>query len=119
MATQEQSILTSEREVQQLQKELELCKGIFQNRHRRELQEQITDKENRIANMKEYLTHIVKANGYSSVDDFMKLYRSAKADYTDYTKRLKAWGDKYGMKYVEQQFTESKKVYHHESRRNR
>lgn len=119
LATQELSILTSEKEVQQLQQEWELCTSIYQNRHRRELQEQITGKENRIANMKEYLIHIVKGNGYSSVDNFMKLYRKAKADYGDYTKRLKTWGDKYGMKYVEQQFAEDKKVYNHESRRNR
>ena len=60
--------------------------------------------------MKEYLTHIVKGNGYSGIDSFMKLYRKAKANYGDYTKRLKAWRDKYGMKYVEQQSAEDKKA---------
>ena len=119
LATHEKAILTSEREIQRSQQELELCTGIFQNRHRRELQEQITGKENLIVNMKEYLAHIVKTNGCSSVDDFMKSYRNAKADYADYTRLLKAWGDKYGMKHVEQQFAKEKKVYNHESRRNR
>ena len=30
----------------------------------------------------------------------MRIYRNTKADYADYTKRLKEWGDKYGMRYV-------------------
>lgn len=43
--------------------------------------------------------------------DFMRVYYHAKADYTDYAKRLKEWADKYGMKFVEQQFEQQQKFF--------
>ncbi len=46
-------------------------------------------------------------------DDFMKSYRNAKADYANHTKRLKAWKDKQGMKYAEQQFAETQNAHGH------
>ena len=54
--------------------------------------------------MKQHLGDIVRGYGYPSVDSFMEIYRITKADYDDYTKRLKEWGDKYGMRYVEEHF---------------
>lgn len=119
LAEQETVILTSEKEVQHLQQELELATGIFQSRHRKELQDQITDKERTITERKQSLAHIVRANGYSSVDDFMKIYRNAKADYADYTKQLKAWGKEYGMKFVNQQLEERQIKYNHKTDRTR
>lgn len=83
------------------------------------LQEQIGDKKQQIANMKQRLGDIVRGHGYSSVDDFMRAYRHAKADYTDYTKRLKTWSDKYGMSFVEQQFEGKEKSYLHKSKTGR
>ena len=39
----------------------------------------------------------------------MRVYHHTKADYMDYTKRLKAWGNKYGMKFIAQEFEEKAK----------
>lgn len=61
--------------------------------------------------MKQRLGDIVRGYGYPSVDSFMKIYRNTKADYADYTKRLKEWGDKYGMRYVEEHFEKRHKSF--------
>ena len=115
----ENAVLICEKEIEQLQQELSVCKGVFQGKRRKELQEQIADKKQRIANMKQRLGDIVKGHGYSSVDELMRVYHHAKADYADYTKRLKVWGNKYGMKYVEQQFDERRKSCLHNSKGSR
>ena len=119
LVKQKNAVPTCEKEIEQLQQELSVCKGAFQGKRRKELQEQIGDKKQRIANMKQRLGDIVKVHGYSSVDDFMRVYHHAKADYADYTKRLKTWGNKYGMKYVEQQFDERRKSCLHNSKGSR
>lgn len=116
LVRQENAILICEKEVEQLQQELLLCKGVFQGKRRKELQGRISVKEQQIANTKQRLGDIVRGYGYSSVDDFMGIYHNAKADYADYTKRLKEWADKYGMKFVEQQFEEREKSYMHKSK---
>ena len=107
----ENVVLICEKEIKQLQQELSVCKGVFQGKRRKELQEHIVDKEQQIQNMKQRLGDIVKGYGYSSVDDFMRVYHHAKADYDDYTKRLKQWADKYGIKVVEQQFEKQHKSF--------
>lgn len=111
LVKQENSIFTCEKEIEQLQQELSVCKGVFQGKRRKELQEQVGDKKQRIANMKQRLGDIVKVHGYFSVDNFMRVFNHAKADYTDYTKRLKAWADKYGMSFVKQQFEQQQKSF--------
>lgn len=107
----ENAVLICEKEIEQLQQELSVCKGVFQGKRRKELEGQIVDKEQQIANMKQRLGDIVRGHGYSSVDDFMRVFYHSKADYTDYTNRLKAWADKYGMKFVEQQFEQRQKSF--------
>ena len=86
---------------------------------KKELEGRIGDKEQQIKMLKQRLGDIVKVYGYSSVDDFMRVYYHAKADYADYIKRLKAWSDKYGMRFVEQQFEEREKSYMPKSKCNR
>ena len=119
LVKQENAVLTCEKEIEQLQQELSVCNGVFQGKRRKELAGQIVDKEQQIANMKQRLGDIVKVHGYSSVDDFMRVYHHAKADYADYTKRLKALADKYGMKYVKQQFDERENSCLHNSKGSR
>lgn len=87
------------------------CRGQIQGKRRKELQGQITDKEKKLADATERLGNIVREYGYSSVDNFMRVYHHAKADYADYSKQLKAWADKYGMKFVEQQFEQQQKSF--------
>lgn len=41
----------------------------------------------------------------------MRIYRNTEADYADYTKRLKEWGEKYGMMYVEKHFEKRQKSF--------
>lgn len=119
LVRQENAIFTYEKEMGQLQQELLLCKGVFQGKHRKELQVQISNKEQKITNMKQRLGDIVRGYGYSNVDDFMGIYHNVKADYADYTKRLKEWADKYGMKFVKQQFEGREKMYLHKSKDSR
>lgn len=111
LVKQENAVLTCEKEIEQLQQELSFCKGVFQGKRRKELEEQISDKEQQIETLKQRLGDIVKVHGYSSVDDFMGIYHNAKADYMDYTKGLKAWADKYGMSFVKQQFEQQQKSF--------
>ena len=104
LVKQENTVLTCEKELGQLQQDLLLCTGAFQGKCRKELQGQIDDKEQQLVDEKQQLGNIVRRYGYPSVDSFMRIYRSTNADYADYTKRLKEWGEKYGMRYVEEHF---------------
>ena len=111
LVKQENAVLTCEKEIEQLQLELLLCKGVFQWKRRKELEGQISDKEQQIETLKQRLGDTVKVHGYSSVDNFLVIYHNAKANYADYIKQLKEWADKFGMKYVEQQFEKNKKLF--------
>lgn len=119
LVKQENTVLTCEKELGQLRQDLLLCTGVFQGKRRKELQGQITAKEQQTADAKQRLGDIVRGYGYPSVDSFMKIYRKAEADYTDYTKRLKIWGDRYGMTFVKQQFEKKVKSYPHKSKDSR
>lgn len=119
LVKQENTVLTCEKELGQLRQDLLLCTGVFQGKRRKELQGQITAKEQQTADAKQRLGDIVRGYGYPSVDRFMKIYRKAEADYTDYTKRLKIWGDRYGMTFVKQQFEKKVKSYPHKSKDSR
>lgn len=111
LVRQENAVLTYEKELGQLRQDLLLCTGVFQGKRRKELQGQIANKEQQLADVKQRLGNIVRGYGYPSVDSFMKIYRNTKAEYADYTKQLKEWGDKYGMRYVEQHFDEMREIY--------
>lgn len=113
LVRQENIVLICEKELKQLRKELLLCTGVFQGKSRKELQRQITVKKQQMADAKQRLGDIVRGYGYLSVDNFMGMYRKTETDYADYTKRLKEWGDKYGMRYIKQQFEENIKSYPH------
>ena len=106
---QENAVLTYEKELGQLQQDLLLCTGVFQGKRRKKLQGQIANKEQQLADAKQRLGDIVRGYGYPSVDSFMKIYRNTKADYADYTKRLKDWGETYGMRYVKQAFEKNRR----------
>ena len=109
LVRQENVVLTCEKELGQLRQDLLLCTGVFQGKRRKELQGQIDAKEQQIANMKQRLEDIVRGYGYPSVDSFMRIYRRVEADYADYAKQLKEWGEKFGMRYVKEHFKKRKK----------
>lgn len=111
LVKQENTVLTCEKELGQLRQDLLLCTGVFQGKRRKELQGQIDDKEQQLVDEKQQLGNIVRRYGYPSVDSFMRIYRSTNADYADYTKRLKEWGEKYGMRYVEEHFEKRQKSF--------
>lgn len=111
LVRQENTVLTCEKELDQLRKELLLCTGVFQGKRRKELQRQITAKEQQMGKAKQRMGDIVRGYGYANVDCFMWMYRKAEADYADYTKRLKEWGEKYGMRYVEEHFEKRHKSF--------
>ena len=111
LVKQENTVLTCEKELGQLRQDLLLCTGVFQGKRRKELHGQIDDKEQQIKKTKQRLADIVRGYGYPSVDSFMRIYRNTEADYADYTKRLKEWGEKYGMMYVEKHFEKRQKSF--------
>ncbi len=115
LVRQENAVLTCEKELGQLRQDLLLCTGVFQGKRRKELQGQIANKEQQLADAKQRLGDIVKGYGYPSVDSFMGIYRNTKTDYADYTKQLKEWGEKYGMRYVKREFEERGESYPHKS----
>lgn len=119
LVRQENAVLTCEKELGQLRQDLLLCTGVFQGKRRKELQRQIANKEQQLADAKQCLGDIVRGHGYPSVDSFMRIYRNTKTDYADYTKRLKEWGKKYGMRYVKREFEEKGKVYSYKSKDSR
>ncbi len=119
LVKQENTVLTCEKELGQLRQDLLLCTGVFQGKRRKELQGQITAKEQQTADAKQRLGDIVRGYGYPSVDSFMGIYRNTKTDYADYTKRLKKWGEKYGMRYVEREFVQKRRSLPSNSRERR
>lgn len=94
----------------QLRQDLLLCTGVFQGKRRKELQRLISGKEQQKADAKQRLEDIARGYGCPSVDSFMRMYRKVEADYADYFKHLKEWGDKYGMRSVEEHFEKRKNL---------
>jgi hypothetical protein len=94
----------------QLRQDLLLCTGVFQGKRRKELLRLIFGKKQQIANIKQRFGDIVRGYGYPSLNSFMKIYRKVEADYADYFKHLKEWGDKYGMRSVEEHFEKRKNL---------
>ncbi len=111
LVKQENTVLTCEKELNQLRQDLLLCTGVFQGKRRKELQGEITAKEQQTADAKQRLGDIARGHGYPSVDSFIKMYRKVKTDYADYIKQLKEWREKYGMRYVENHFEKRQKSF--------
>ena len=63
---------------------------------KKELQEEIDDLTSQIRNMKDYLPKIVQKIGYRSVQEFLKDFKTAKSEYSQYQKAIAQWKQETG-----------------------
>ncbi|MCG4514301.1 hypothetical protein L0P01_29510, partial [Klebsiella pneumoniae] len=77
-------------------KELSEIKGWFKGRKKKELQEEIDDLTSQIRNMKDYLPKSVQKVGYRSVQEFLKDFKTAKSEYSQYQKAIAQWKQETG-----------------------
>ena len=77
-------------------KELSEIKGWFKGRKKKELQEEIDNLTSQIRNMKDYLPKIVQKVGYRTVQEFLKDFRTAKSEYSQYQKAIAHWKQENG-----------------------
>ena len=92
------AIYERERQLTNVEKEIDGAKGIFKAKQRKELQEQAEQLKTQIANMKQYLSSIVQGYGYKNVKEFLAEYRASKAEHTDYQSAVAKWEQQTGNK---------------------
>ena len=95
---QNTAIYEREQQLASVEKELAGTKGIFKAKQRKELQEQAEQLKTQIANMKQYLSSMVRGYGYKNVKEFLAEYRASKAEYSDYQSAVAKWERQTGNK---------------------
>ena len=93
---QNNAIYKKEKQRSAKKKELSEIKGWFKGRKKKELQEEIDDLTSQIRNMKDYLPKIVQKVGYRSVQEFLKDFKTAKFEYSQYQKAIAQWKQETG-----------------------
>lgn len=93
---QNYAIQQREKQLEGVKTELTNTKGIFKGKQRKELQGEIEQLESQIDNMKQYLSSIVKREGFETVKAFLRAYQSAKSEYSDYQSALSEWEKRTG-----------------------
>ena len=81
-----------------LKEELSECTGIFKGGRRKELQQELSEIDIQISNMKKRLSSIVKEYKFDSVQAFYKEFKAAKSAYLDYKAACVEWEKTYGEK---------------------
>ena len=93
---QNNAIYKKEKQRSAKKKELSEIKGWFKGRKKKELQEEIDDLTSQIRNMKDYLPKIVQKVGYRNVQEFLKDFKTAKPEYSQYQKAIAQWKQETG-----------------------
>ena len=93
---QNNTIYKKEKQRSDKKKELSEIKGWFKGRKKKELQEEIDDLTSQIRNMKDYLPKSVQKVGYRSVQEFLKDFKTAKSEYSQYQKAIAQWKQETG-----------------------
>ena len=88
---QNNAIYKTEKQRSAKKKELSEIKGWFKGRKKKELQEEIDNLTSQIRNMKDYLPKIVQKVGYRNVQEFLKDFKIAKSEYSQYQKAIARW----------------------------
>ena len=60
------------------------------------MKEEINDLTSQIRNMKDYLPKIVQKVGYRNVQEFLKDFKTAKSEYSQYQKAIAQWEQETG-----------------------
>ncbi len=93
---QNNAIYKKEKQRSAKKKELSEIKGWFKGRKKKELKEEINDLTSQIRNMKDYLPKIVQKVGYRNVQEFLKDFKTAKSEYSQYQKAIAQWEQETG-----------------------
>lgn len=93
---QNNAIYKKEKQRSAKKKELSEIKGWFKGRKKKELQEEIDDMASQIRNMKDYLPKIVQKVGYRSIQEFLKDFKTAKFEHSQYQKAIAQWQQETG-----------------------
>ena len=93
---QNNAIYKTEKQRSAKKKELSEIKGWFKGRKKKELQEEIDNLTSQIRNMKDYLPKIVQKVGYRNVQEFLKDFKIAKSEYSQYQKAIARWQQETG-----------------------
>jgi hypothetical protein len=98
LKAQNNAIFAVEQQRNELEGQLAECKGIFKAGRRSELSRQIADKNERIANMKNYLMGIAMEYSFQNVEEFYKAFYKTQKVYAVCRAEQKAWDKKYEEK---------------------
>ena len=93
---QNNAIYKKEKQRSAKKKELSEIKGWFKGRKKKELQEEIAALTSQIRNMKDYLPKIVQKVGYRSIQEFLKDFKTAKSEHSQYQKAIAQWEQETG-----------------------
>ena len=85
------AIQQKQKQLSAKKKELSEVTGWFKGRKKKELQEEIDDMASQIRNMKDYLPKIVQKVGYRSIQEFLKDFKTAKSEHSQYQKAIAQW----------------------------
>ncbi len=79
-----------------LEIELQECKGILKGKRRKELQGKIEQTKKQLESMKRDLTYIVTSSGFQNVWAFQQEYEKSKSEYGWYRQASNDWERAYG-----------------------
>ena len=88
---QNRAIFDIQKQRNELELELENCKGIFKAGKRTELRNEIDSRNVKIDQMSADLSNMVKAYGYKNMEEFITEYYKALNAYSSYEEELKEW----------------------------
>ena len=94
------AIQQKQKQLSAKKKELSEVTGWFKGRKKKELQEEIDDMASQIRNMKDYLPKIVQKVGYRSIQEFLKDFKTAKFEHSQYQKAIAQWQQETGKEPV-------------------
>lgn len=99
---QNRAIAQKEQRIENLEMELQECKGIFKGKKRKELQEKIEQTKKQLEPMKQRLTDIVTSCGYQNIRAFLVDYEKSRAEYEWYKCNVSDWERTFGKGREEQ-----------------
>lgn len=99
---QNRAIAQKEQRIENLEMELQECKGIFKGKKRKELQEKIEQTKKQLEPMKQRLTDIVTSCGYQNIRAFLVDHEKSRAEYEWYKCNVSDWERTYGKGREEQ-----------------
>lgn len=95
---QSQEIKFMQQDISSLKQQLSEARGLFKGKERKSLEGKIQEAEKSINRMHRNLEQIVKQEGYSDVQSFVKVYNKSEKLVREYNEELRAWRNQTGQK---------------------